>query len=217
MRSPARVVLVPGLGLDDRSSARVRALVDADVVLLPGMGRRGPVPSVAALADLLAARLGSGPVLLVGHSQSCQVVAAVADDPRVVALVLLGPTTDPRLRSWPVLAGRWLRTAAREPWAQVPLVLAQWLHTGPRAMRQLWRRAAPDDITVRLRGGALPVTVVRGTRDRLCPRDWALTVAAAAPRGRLVELPGAAHMTVHTHPGDVAAILIGVAGTDGRG
>src|SRR3954464_14975628 len=34
-----RVVLVPGLGLDARSSARLRALLTADVVLLPGMGR----------------------------------------------------------------------------------------------------------------------------------------------------------------------------------
>jgi pimeloyl-ACP methyl ester carboxylesterase len=28
-----------------------------------------------------------------------------------------------------------------------------------------------------------------------------------APRGRLVELPGAAHMTVQTHPDDVADVL----------
>ena len=53
----------------------------------------------------------------------------------------------------------------------------------------------------------MPVVVVRGTRDRLCPHDWAARLAAAAPRGRLVELPGAAHMTVQTHPDDVADIL----------
>src|SRR5213080_1341251 len=96
-----RVVLVPGLGLDARSSARLRALLPADVVPLPGMGLRAPVPSVDELAAQLRARLAAGPVLLVGHSQSCQVVAAVAgDDDRVVGAVLLGPTTDPRLRTW---------------------------------------------------------------------------------------------------------------------
>ena len=54
----------------------------------------------------------------------------------------------------------------------------------------------------------MPVTVVRGTRDRLCSRPFAAAAAAAAaPRGRLLELPGAVHMTVQTHPDAVAALL----------
>src|SRR3954451_21200479 len=105
-----RVVLVPGLGLDDRSSAPLRAPLPAEVVLLPGMGLGGPVPSVDELASRLHALLGDGPVGLVGHSQSCQVVAAAAQDDRVAGAVLLGPTTDPRLRSPWGLAGRWLAT-----------------------------------------------------------------------------------------------------------
>jgi pimeloyl-ACP methyl ester carboxylesterase len=204
---PVRVVLVPGLGLDERSSARVCERLPATVVRLPGMGMPRPVPSLLELADRLLAELGEGPVVLAGHSQSCQVVAVAARDPRVVAVVLLGPTTDPRLRSAPGLVGRWLATAWAEPRWQVPLVLAQWARTGPRAMAALWRVAAPDCIDGRLRDVRAPVVVVRGTRDRLCPHDWAVRLAAAAPRGRLVELPGAAHMTVQTHPDDVAAIL----------
>jgi pimeloyl-ACP methyl ester carboxylesterase len=205
--SAVRLVLVPGLGLDARSSARLRALLPGDVVHLPGMGLGGPVPPLDELGRRLLAEIGPGPIVLVGHSQSCQVVAAAAGDPRVAGLVLLGPTTDPRLRSLPALVRRWLGTAVREPWAQVPLVLAQWWRTGPRAMRRLWRVAAPDRIDRRLSAVTVPVTVVRGTRDRLCPHDWAAAVAAAAPHGRLVELPGAAHMTVQTHPGKVAAVL----------
>jgi pimeloyl-ACP methyl ester carboxylesterase len=186
------------------------------VVLLPGLGRRAPVPSLDALAAGLVKRLGEGPVVLVGHSQSCQVVAAAAGDPRVAGLVLLGPTTDPRLRRLRVLAGRWLRTAVREPLQQVPLVLSQWLRVGPRAMAALWRVAAPDRIDVRLAGVAVPVLVVRGTRDALCPHDWAAALAASAPRGRLAELPGAAHMTVQTHPDDVVRLLADLVG-DGSG
>jgi pimeloyl-ACP methyl ester carboxylesterase len=67
--------------------------------------------------------------------------------------------------------------------------------------------ASPDRIDVRLRTVGVPVTVVRGTRDRLCVHDWAAAVAAAAPHGRLVELPGAAHLTPMTHPGEVAALV----------
>jgi pimeloyl-ACP methyl ester carboxylesterase len=205
---PPRLVLVPGLGLDRRSSARLRRRVDADVVVLPGLGLRGPVPPLAELAGRLRAELGPGPVVLVGHSQSSQVVAVAAADPRVAAVVLLGPTTDPRLRSTRGLTTRWLATAWAEPWAQAPLVLAQWLATGPRAMAALWRQASTDPIAARLAAVAVPVTVVRGSRDRLCSAPFAEAVAAAAPRGRLVTMPGAVHMTVHTHP-DAVAVLLG--------
>lgn len=212
-RAAVRIVLVPGLGLDGRSSARLRrrlaaAGIRADVVLLPGMGLRAPVPSLDGLAALLRARLGEGSVLLVGHSQSCQVVAAAARDPRVCGLVLLGPTTDPPMRSLRVLAGRWVRTALAEPWRQAPLILAQWWRTGPRRMVALWRATAPDRLDRRLAAVPVPVTVLRGESDRLCPPAWAAAVAAACPHGRLVELPGAAHMTPHTHPGAVARCVL---------
>jgi pimeloyl-ACP methyl ester carboxylesterase len=195
------------MGLDSRSSARLRELVQADVVLLPGAGLRAEVPALDELAGRLRGALGEGPVLLVGHSQGCQVAAAAATDARVAGLVLLGPTTDPRLRSPWVLAARWVRTALAEPWRQVPRIVAQWLTTGPRRMGQLWRVAAPDRIDRRLAPLAVEVTVVRGVRDRLCPHDWATALAAAAPRGRLVEIDDAAHMTVQTHPAQVARII----------
>jgi pimeloyl-ACP methyl ester carboxylesterase len=207
-------VVVPGLGLDERSWRRVRAHVAVTVVALPGMGLTEPVPPLEVLADRLLGHLGEGPVVLVGHSQSCQVVAvAAARDDRVVGVVLLGPTTDPRLRSARGLVGNWLATAWREPWWQVPLILAQWWRTGPRAMAALWRVAAPDDTDRRLRDLRVPVTVVRGTRDRLCGPDWAARLAKAASHGRLVELPGAVHMTPHTHSAEVAALLC----VDGNG
>jgi pimeloyl-ACP methyl ester carboxylesterase len=210
-----RVVLVPGLGLDARSSARVRRRLPADVVLLPGMGLRAPVPSLDELADRLCAGLGPGPVVLVGHSQSCQVVTVAAGrDERVVGVVLLGPTTDPRLRTVRGLAGRWLATALREPPWQYPLVLAQWLRTGPRAMAALWRAAAPDRIDRRLSRVRVPVVVVRGTRDALCPADWARALVAATPDARSVELPRAAHMTVQTHPEEVAAVVRNLLGAE---
>jgi pimeloyl-ACP methyl ester carboxylesterase len=89
----------------------------------------------------------------------------------------------------------------------VLLGLPQWLRTGPRAMSRLWAALSPDRIDARLRTVRVPVTVVRGTRDRLCPHDWAAAVAEAAPRGRLAEIPGAAHLTPMTRPGQVAALV----------
>lgn len=45
--------------------------------------------------------------------------AALAPD-RAAALVLAGPTTDPRSAGWARLVGRWSVTAALEPAWQVP-------------------------------------------------------------------------------------------------
>jgi pimeloyl-ACP methyl ester carboxylesterase len=79
-------------------------------------------------------------------------------------------------------------------------------------MAALWRVAAPDDTDRRLRDVTVPVTVVRGTRDRLCGAAWAARLVDAAPMGRMVELPGAAHMTPQTHPDAVArAVRAGTA------
>jgi pimeloyl-ACP methyl ester carboxylesterase len=213
-----RIVGVPGLGLDTRSFAGVQALAPVSVVLLPGMGLPVQCASLEVLAGELLDRLDEGPVVLVGHSQSCQVVVAAAEagGSRVMAVVLLGPTTDPRLRRLPVLAWRWLRTAVHEPLWQVPLILGQWWRTGPRAMVRLWRTAAPDRIDRRLGELGVPVTIVRGARDALCPRDWAEQLVAASPLGRLVEIPGAAHMTVQTHPDRVTEIIREAAQVTGR-
>lgn len=209
--SPLRTVVVPGLGLDARSWAGVAerlAPAGTDVLHLPGMGRAAVVPDLDSLADEVVRRLGDGPVLLAGHSQGCQVAAAVAArDARVVAVVLVGPTTDPRLRSARGLVGRWLATAVREGWRYAPLILAQWWSTGPRAMTALWRQVSPDRIEHRLRDVSVPLVVVRGTRDALCDARWAATVTAAAPSGRLVEVPGAAHMVPMTHAGALTDVL----------
>jgi hypothetical protein len=47
---PVRFVLVPGLGLDERSSRRLRARLAVTVVPLPGMG--WPSRSLEVLADM---------------------------------------------------------------------------------------------------------------------------------------------------------------------
>jgi pimeloyl-ACP methyl ester carboxylesterase len=77
-------------------------------------------------------------------------------------------------------------------------------------MAALWRALAPDRIDGRLAAVGVPVLVVRGARDALCPHDWAAHLAGCAPRGRLAELPGAAHMTVQTRPDDVVRLIDGL-------
>src|SRR3954451_8676275 len=136
------LLLTPGLGLGPEAWApTMRGLAGgrrARVTPAPGYGvpaRRARDLSPAALGEDVLECLpeGSDPVVLAGHSASCQVVvqAALAAPARVSGLVLVGPTTDPRAVTWPRIARRWLRTARHEDPRQVPLLVRLYLRTGP--------------------------------------------------------------------------------------
>ena len=181
---------MPGLGLSvavarpalNRLSGFPRA-----VVLLPAFGR----PAAGRL-ELAPGRLGklllsdlpaNGPLVLVGHSASCQTVAetAVLAPDRIAGLVLVGPTTDPRAATWPALGRRWLRTAVHERPSQVPLLVRAYARTGLISMARGMNAARRPDRPHSGRGD-LPVRVVRGRHDAICPADWAAELAEAPGR-----------------------------------
>lgn len=209
------IVLVPGLGLDDRAWALVRQRVTGRVhtVLLPSLGRRSPRGidlCVERQGERLLSELaayGGGAVVLVGHSASCPVVVEAAVRSQiVVGLVLIGAVTDPRARTWPRMLGRWLRTASHEGLREVPVLMPQYLHTGAATMvrgmdAMRWFRT--DQALARL---DMPVVVVRGERDRIAPQDWSARLSAVA-RGHLQIVGGAAHMVPLTHPDAVVAAV----------
>jgi pimeloyl-ACP methyl ester carboxylesterase len=212
-----RLVAVPGLGL---SAAVPRHALDrlpqaSTVVEMPGFGR--PAPRGAALhpdhlAGLLLARLDElavGTAVLMGHSASCQIVAAAAarSPERVAGLVLVGPTTDPRASGWPTLAARWLRTAAHERPGQVPQLVHDYTRTGLGGMLRGMDAARHDRIDHALAAVRCPVLVVRGRRDRIAPQDWTEVLAATAPTGRAQTLAAGGHMVPITHPVALANAL----------
>jgi len=209
----AHVVSVPGLGL---STAVARRTLDrlpdvaCAVVLLPGYGRRAPRGTPVAPGQLAARvvdRLGDGgPVVLIGHSASCQVVAEAARraPDRVAALVLVGPTTDPRAATWPALVRRWLRTATHERPGQIPLLVRVYARTGLLSMARGMDSARRHRLDRTIAAVQCPVLVVRGRDDAICPAGWAAALAAAAPRGTAETVAGA-HMIPITHPDALAA------------
>lgn len=210
------LTVVPGLGLDARSwgpTLGALGVDDAAVRTLPGYGRPvrpvDPV-SVAALGDRLLGELPSTPVVLCGHSSSCQVVlqAARTDPGRFAGLVLVGPTTDPRARTWPRLAARWLRTAVHEDPRQVPALASQYRRTTLRSMRRVMDQARRDDALATIAAVTAPVLLVRGRRDRICPASWLELLAAdAGGPARAVTLPSGAHMVPTTDPDPLAGLL----------
>lgn len=215
---PVTLVCVPGLGLEDdawRPTLGRLAGRPAEVVTLPGYGerpRRGDDPDPVALGSrLVRERLGgrSG-LVLAGHSASCQVVveAALAAPDAVLGLVLVGPTTDPRAVSWRALAGRWLRTAAHERPGQVPLLLRSYSRVGLAHMGRTMDAARRHDVRAPLAVLDVPVLVVRGRHDAICPVDWAEDLARIAPpSSRATSLPRGAHMVPVTH-GDLTALAV---------
>ncbi|WP_433781998.1 alpha/beta fold hydrolase [Actinomycetospora sp. CA-101289] len=215
-------VAVPGLGLtvdgwrgvaarlgDPRPTPVPLAAVALPAAGLPGRG--APLDPVAE-GDRLARRLeelglvAGGPVVLVGHSASCQMVAETARrHPALVrGLVLVGPTTDPRAVRWPRLVGRWVLTAAREDPRRVPEIVREYLATRLSGFLATMRRARHHDLRAALAGSSVPVLVLRGPHDRLAPAVWLGELARTRPDVEIVTLPAGAHMLPLTHPEDVA-------------
>jgi len=207
------LAIVPGLGLGPESWRPTLSALgrEAAVHVLPGYGvplEPGPPPSPAALADRLLGGL-SAPTVLLGHSASCQVVAHAArlapDLVRGIALV--GPTTDPRARSWPALATLWLRTAVHEDPRQLPALVRQYRRTTLRSALRTMDAARRDDLVSTLAQVGCPVVLVRGARDRIARDDWLRMLAGTRPDRVVVQLPAGAHMVPLTHPGLLARHL----------
>jgi pimeloyl-ACP methyl ester carboxylesterase len=216
------LVVVPGLGLAAEVYAGLAAaltgaagpLERVDTVHLPGYGRPAPrgadlsPPALARLVLAETARLGLPRFALLGHSSSCQVVTevAAAAPERVPALVLVGPTTDPRAAGWVALAGRWLATARHERPGQAPLLLRVYARTGLRSMARAMDASRRHRVAGTARDLPLPALVVRGRHDRIAPADW-VALLASRTGGRAVTLPVGAHMVPVTHPGHLAAVV----------
>lgn len=209
------VVLVHGLliggryleRLAERLSARFRVVVPD----LPGAGASpGPVAfldeQVAVLAGLLDA-CAVDSAWLVANSAGCHVATAVAarHPDRVRGIVLIGPAPDPA--SVPRQLWRMLITGLFEPIALAVWFIAGVLRAGPitawRAAREATRHPL-DAIAARVH---VPALVVRGRFDLLAQPAWARAIAATFPRGRYVELDGAAHAS-HYDAADETARLI---------
>lgn len=213
------VALVPGLGalgyLSDTLTA-CGAWGRAFLLDLPGFGHPPPrpcppeVPAIAgALSRWLDAVAGDDPVVLVGHSTGAQAaLRAAAERPdRVRALVLLGPTFPPRQRRLPALVRAAARDLARERLVLVPVVLPYYLRGGPRGLAAMVRSAQRDEPERAIPRVRCPVLLVRGEQDTFATREWVDRLAAAAPDGEAVTIPGAAHTFPYRRGGLTAGLI----------
>jgi pimeloyl-ACP methyl ester carboxylesterase len=224
-RSPGHaapaVVCVHGAGVSSRELHPLVAALgrdaDAWTVDLPGFGHSDKPDrplSLPELSDALAGWLtetGLAPACLVGCSFGCQIAVdlAVRHPDRVSALVLAGPTVDPRARSWPRLIGRWLRNSVHEDPRMVPLNVADYRDAGTGRLLATFRESMRDRIEDKLPRVTVRTLVVRGELDRLCPPDWAEEVTRLLPAGRLATVPRVPHMIPFRAPDALSGLITG--------
>ena len=195
-------VLVHGIGMSHRYLDRLHnelAVTGAvHSVDLPGFGR-SPKPADGVTIEQYAGYLGEllpmlsdRPVVLVGHSMGAQFVTETAvRHPGVVAqLVLIGGVTDPARDSVLRQALDLGRDTLKEPFDGMLIVLGDYLRCGPRWYLATLRPMLAYRTDLRLRDVCAPTLVIRGQDDPVSRREWGVRLAAAAPLGRLLELPG---------------------------
>jgi 2-hydroxy-6-oxonona-2,4-dienedioate hydrolase len=181
---------------------------------LPGFGwsskprRVLSVPQHAdALAELQAA-LGLERSVVVGNSFGCQVAAdfAARYPGRVEALILTGPTFDPR-RS---LLSHVLGLLADIPLENPRLWLAHlpdYVLAGPRRAVRTLQQAWGDPLEGRLPHITAPTLVIRGSRDPIVSRRWVSEMAELLPRGRALEIEGGPHVVNYSYPDELVALI----------
>ncbi len=207
------LVLVHGIGVSSRyflpTAGRLASRCTVYAPDLPGFGLSAPLgqrPTVRRLADAFEAWLDAAgleiPHAFIANSFGCQVVAdfAARRPERAVRLVLVGPTIDPQARSFPQQAARLALDSVREPVGLLVLETVDYVQhirkTGVAGFVAMLR----DPVERKLSRVRAPTLVVRGDRDPIVSRRWAKVVAATLPRGRLVEVPGAAHAVNYNAP-----------------
>jgi pimeloyl-ACP methyl ester carboxylesterase len=214
------VVLVHGLVVASRMMAPLAAfLADHGLAVLapdlPGFGDSAKprrALSVPELADALAAGLRAGivgPADLIGASFGCPVVVELAlRHPDLVRrLVLQGPGPDPAGRH-PVRAlWRQLVDNRRERRALRRIAYIDYAKAGLRRALANIRLCLAYRLEDRLPRLRVPVLIVRGGSDVVCPQPWAERLARLLPDGRLIVVAGP-HALSYSAPEALAQAIL---------
>lgn len=204
---PRVFLLLHGIGMGRRVFADLAAHLAPHgrvwMIDQPGYGEAPEpprTPTMARTADFVAALLrdrGETDAVVIGHSMGTQVAVELAvRHPRLVgALVLAGPTVDPRARTAP----RQLLRLARDLLVESPRVFLlggrEYLRAGPHLRRKMTAMLVhrPEEVYPRVAARTL---VLRGAEDYVAPQEWCVGVATLLPDAELAELADHGHETL---------------------
>lgn len=202
-------MLVHGLGVSGRYLLpTARALAAERTSYVPDLDGLTVRERADELDGLLAGLRLERPPLL-GNSMGCQVLVDLAArrPDRVGPLILVGPTTDPRLRTLPRHVAALVRDWTREL-SLTPVALRDYAAFGPLRFLRAARLLLEDRPEEKLPLVQAPVLVVRGERDGFVSREWAEEAARLAPHGRFAEVPRCAHAVNYTAPETLARLTL---------
>lgn len=145
-------------------------------------GRSAARQDLQVVLTFARERAGGVPIFVYGQSIGGALALEVLSDEAARAGVR-ALAVDAPFDSWPGIAALHL---SRDGWLRGPL---------DAAFSAVFRRAGlePEDAAARL--GSLPLLVITGTADGICPHDMSLAIHAAAGAGaRLMTLPDGRHV-----------------------
>jgi 2-hydroxy-6-oxonona-2,4-dienedioate hydrolase len=86
-------------------------------------------------------------------------------------------------------------------------MLLDYLAAGTGRAWRTFRYALEDHIEERLPQVRVPVLVVRGSRDPIVPQRWAEEAARLLSMGKIVVVPGSAHVANFDAPLELARVI----------
>ena len=213
-------LLLHGIGLSHREfTGLARHLSRAGRVVsfdLPGFGsaprprHRLSVQEHAAIVLRNVARLGLGPVVVVGHSMGAQFAIEIARQrPEAVSrVVLVGPVVDAKKRTLSAQSLVLLRDSALEPPKTQLMVTIDYLRCGiPWFLTEAFAmRDYPTHLAIREVGH--PLLILRGEHDPIADASWCRRLAAQAPDARVATIAGHRHNVLHSNPAATAAAIV---------
>lgn len=213
-------VLLHGIGMSHRYYRRLQTLLaghgDTYSIDLPGFGaaakpdRQMSVEEYAAVIASTLETLGTGPVVVVGHSMGAQFATELAVlCPELVShVVLIGPVVNSAHRSVLRQSLALGLDSLRESPSGNAIVCADYVRCGPRWYLTELPVMMSYDLEARLTEVHQPVLVVRGSRDPVASRSWCLRLTAVTPNARFLEVPGAPHIVQYGAAGPMAAGIL---------
>lgn len=212
-------VLLHGIGMSHRYLAKLHsALAEFGTVIsfdLPGFAGtpKPPQPvTVEQYAEVVAhalRRAGVTECVVVGHSMGCQFAIELArQHPSLVShAILIGAVVDVRRRTvWRQAAALSADFLVESPRTN-GIVVTDYLRCGIRWYLTELEQMMDYPTERRIEDLSCAVLVMRGARDPVAGRVWTAILAARAPHGRVLEIPGCGHVVQQSAPAEVATAI----------
>ncbi|ALO65228.1 hypothetical protein AS189_00425 [Arthrobacter alpinus] len=213
-------LLVHGIGMGISYFAQLSSELESYgrvvAIDLPGFGDAAePVEAMtmaqmgALLIEFVEAENLGRPVL-VGHSMGTQVAAeAAAQRPDLFPeLILVAPTVNRSERTIRRQSWRMMQDLFGESPSVISLGVKNYTKTGPRWFVKKLRNMMVHTIEDTLPQIQAHTLVIRGSRDRICPRSWVEEVTALIPDATMEEVPGRGHETMVKDGACVAEYIV---------